>query len=370
MTARAEIVRYRPEHKRAVAELQRNLWGPDVDQNVHYLEWKYERNPWAGEPRIYLALRDGRVAGMRGFFESRWEAGTAGRVVAVPLADDMAIDADDRNRGVLTQIMQTAVRDLADCGFEYVFSLSAGLITTLGSLAVGWRSAGRYDPIALGGRDVPWRLRLQDRLYRTPLLWRLPAALGGFRAERTPFRRLDAGWPRGGHLELAERPRSQAMARLVSALGHDGRVRHVRSAEYLDWRFANPQCEYRFLYASSGEELDGYLVLRGRPHNVRVCISDLEARSDRLRAELLAASVDHGRFAQLYVWSSTLRPPERAALAERGFAPADPDLTRRGCPCALVRCTRERPPSAWTLESLPLLDPASWDLRMLYSMAG
>ena len=214
------------------------------------------------------------------------------------------------------------------------------------------------------------RARIREWMYRIPLLWRLPLSSRVFsRAEREPLRRIDACWPRGQALELADKPRSKAMARLVGELGHDGRIRHVRSAEYFAWRFANPMYEYRFLYAGGREDLDGYLVLRARSFTARVAISDLEGKNERVRAELLRAAARYG-FPELYAWSSTLSAPEREVLRERGLTPTEPQLTARGCPCALVRCTADRPTSEWSLGSRPLLDPASWDLRMLYSMAG
>jgi hypothetical protein len=371
----AEIVRYRPEHEPLVARLQTLLWSPDPELNARYLEWKYERNPWADDPpRIYLAMQGDRLLGMRGFFASRWEVGSARRTVAIPLADDLVLRAESRNAGLVTRIMAVALSDLAEAGFDYVFSLSAGMVTLLGSLSMGWRSAGRYDPWALRDPATPWQTRLRSRVARTPLLWRLSGAeLLRAAAERAPFRSFDRARSVPPGIETSGQPRSQAMARLVAELGHDGRLRHVRTPEYLAWRFANPLHEYRFLYATGAEGLDGYLVLRSRAvpsGQARVCIADLEGRSARVRAELLAAAVETGRFLELAAWTSTLQAGEREALAARGFEPADPHLTARGCPCALVRSTRATAPADWALESLPLLDPASWDLRMLYSMAG
>jgi hypothetical protein len=160
------------------------------------------------------------------------------------------------------------------------------------------------------------------------------------------------------------------MAELISALGHDGRLRHVRSPEYLAWRFANPLREYRFLF-SGRDRLDGYLVLGSRIGGMfptpRVSIVDLEARDARIRRALLLAAVE-GHFADLFAWSATLAPSDRLLLGELGFEPADPKLAARGGPCALVRSLAARRPEGWVLESLPLLDPATWDLRMLYSI--
>jgi hypothetical protein len=101
-----------------------------------------------------------------------------------------------------------------------------------------------------------------------------------------------------------------------------------------------------------------------------VHVADLEGRDARVRIELLAAAIEAGRFAELVAWSARLGAEERALLRERGFAPQDPARGARGGPCLLVRSTHAKPAGEWALGSQPLLDPASWDLRMLDSMAG
>jgi len=383
MSGACEIVRFRPEHREAVAELQTLLWSPDPVLNLRYLDWKYVQNPWAEEPRIYLAIRSGTVVGMRGFHESRWEVGSPARVVAVPLADDLAIRAEERNSGLVTEIMRTALSDLANSGSDFVFSLSASLLTLLGSLSLGFRSAGKYDPVVRREPSALRRYRFREQLARNPrvrrwarsqllfssqLLFKAPLVFSA--AERQPFRRLDFARLAGGGLTIAREPRPAAMAELISALGHDGRLRHVRSPEYLAWRFANPLREYRFLF-SGRDRLDGYLVLGSRIGGMfptpRVSIVDLEARDARIRRALLLAALE-GHFADLFAWSATLAPSDRLLLGELGFEPADPKLAARGGPCALVRSLAARRPEGWVLESLPLLDPATWDLRMLYSI--
>jgi GNAT superfamily N-acetyltransferase len=368
-----EIVRYRPEHEEGVALLQTALWSSDPAANRRYFEWKYEANPWADEPHVYLAVREGRVVGMRGFYESRWEVGIPARVVAVPLADDFAIDAGERNTGLATRIMRAALADLAKANVDYVFSLSAGIVAMLGSLVHGWKSAGSHEPWVR--REPGRRMRVRERLVRARGLWRWAGApvLRSSR-ERRPFEWLDADKSARRGVVISREPRPDAIAELSSAAPRDGRLRHVRTREYLAWRFANPMHDYRFLYAEQEGKLAGYLVLRARTmgleQTAQVLLADLEGRDARVRAELLDAAIAAGRFAELVAWSARLGAHERALLRERGFAPLDPERNGRGAPCLLARATGAQTAREWTIGSRPLLDPASWDLRPLDSMAG
>jgi Acetyltransferase (GNAT) domain len=374
MNGSYEIVRYRREHKDAVARLQTVLWSTDPAANRRYFEWKYEANPWASEPRVYLGLRGGEVVGMRGFYESRWQVGAPDRVVSVPLADDFAIAVGERNSGLATQIMQTALADLASAGVEHVFSLSAGEVTMLGSLAQGWKSAGWHEPLVRCELSPAWLAWLRGQMSHARVVWRwAESPLLRSAAERHPFHWLDRARAFAGR-SITREPRPAEIAALCAAQPNDGRLRHVRSREYLAWRFTNPMHEYRFLYAEEDGRLAGCLVLRARVLGLvptpQVAVAELVGRDARVRGALLAAAIDVGRFAELVVWGARLGAEERALLRERGFAALDPTRDARGYPCALVRSTGAAPASGWQIGGRALLDPASWDLRMLDSMAG
>ena len=376
MTAACEIARYRPAHKAQVAALQTLLWSSDPNLNRRYLEWRFEENPYGTEPVIYLAFQGGELVGMRGFYHSRWELGSPPEAYSVLVADDAVIVPQHRNRGLATMIMRAAFEDLARSGHQYVFNLSGGVVTVVGSLVMGWKSAGAMEPISLETGLNPAR-RARRWLRRTPFLRRYAASpfLRSAR-ERAPFSRLDRMsrlWP-GGSILVEREPRLDAMSELVTRLGHDGRMRHVRDREFFAWRFRNPVRDYRFLYCGT-TRLEGYLVLMSQhpttPGPNRVKIVDLEATSASVRSELLDAAIDFGRFAELFAWAATLPDEARTYLASRGFRPADLELRAHGCPCVLVRpVSPKSAASPWMLGNCRLTNLADWDMRMLYTMAG
>jgi len=374
------IVRYDPSYKRAVAQFQTGLWSPDPELNLRYLEWKYETNPYVDVPYIYLAFHDDEIIGMRGFYASRWEAGVPARQWNVLVADDLLIREDHRNRGWVTRIMNAAYTDLRDSKSPFLFNLSGGQLTVLGSLAMGWRSTGPLKPMGRRSRgNTPWRA-LRIVLKRLPYLRRYgESRLPYGAAERGPFERLDrAHTPftkKGGPaVEIDTRPRSKAMAALIERIGHDGRVRHVRDKSYFDWRFRNPHWEYRFLYVGR-DSLEGYLVLKGgiaRPGpSPRVSIVDLEAIGGEVQAALLEAAVRAGAFAELVIWTATANDQLLQQLYALRFEPIDQGVTASGLPCFLVRpIADERLDEEWRLGDTRLLDLKNWDIRMLFSMAG
>lgn len=356
-----EIVGYTPAYKEAVAELQTGLWSRDPERNLRYLEWKYEENPLGIEPHIYLALHRGEIIGMRGFYGSRWTAGESAEEHDVLVADDLLVRENHRNQGVVHRVMQAALNDLSARGESFVFNLSGGPITVLGSLAMGWRTAGPLGPIARLSPRHRWQSRIR------PATESLPA----------PFVRLDGlASPvvasNGIPVHLSREPQADRMAQLVSGSPRDRRIRHVRDAAYFAWRVRNPLHEYRFLYVGNGA-LDGYLVLRWRPKgaNVRVSIVDLEFADDPTRQALIEVATAPGVIRELDAWSATVDRSTNDDLSRVGFEPVCPTHAVKGHPCILVRAIEGgRSGDRWQLHGVPLLDARSWDMRMIYSMAG
>jgi hypothetical protein len=374
MSADYEVFKYRPEHKARVAELQCDLWSSDPALNTAILEWKYERNPYLRAIPIYLAASRGQVVAMRGFYGSSWEGGLPRQEALVYCADDLVIAAEHRNRGLFTLMMKAALDDLGASGTGIALTLSGGLPTVLGSLTMGWKSIGQTRPVRLVSKRTRQIRRLRGYAGEVPVIRRTLKWLPESQPER--FVRLDTAAtptaPSRGGVWLAREPQTMAMADLVERLGTDGRIRHVRDQKYFTWRFANPMNEYRFLYAGR-ESLTGYLVLRrsvsDRFDMSAVHVSDWEGVNQEVKKDLLRAAIEWGRFSELMAWTTTMSRDTIRVLREAGFP--EPIPSPRGIPCVLVKpygaTTSAR---IWTMAGKPLLDPSSWDLRMLYSMQG
>jgi GNAT superfamily N-acetyltransferase len=357
VTAGYEIVRYAPEFREGVLRLQTHLWSPDVSVNDAYFAWKHEENPLQPAPLAWLALHEGRVVGMRSAFATRWEAGRPPERFEALYADDFAIAPDHRNRGLVSRLMETALADLARDGRDLLINLSAGPVTRLSSLVGGWKSVLLAEPVGRRSARAASLVRLYYTLGRLPLLAGGPARAAARAAGMSePFSRFDRAIARSvGRLTSTVRvergPRAEPMAELVARLPYDGRIRQVRDARYLAWRYRNP-------------------MHSPRPVG-RLCIADWEARDEATRMELLDAALACGGFAQLVVWSATVEEPTRRLLEKRGFRPVDGGKTARGYPGLIVRSVLPgRPLAGWAIGGRRLLDRDSWELRMIYSMHG
>lgn len=340
------VVRYERHLRTAVCRLQQLHWTPDPAVNSAYFGWKYERNPYLPEPHVYLAMRDDEVVGMRGVYGARWEVGERARTFDVPCAADLVVVPEHRGRGVFTRIMEHALADLGRENVPWLFNLSASATTRLGSLAMQWCAAGPIERMVLKAtpRRGPHR------------------ALGWL---RRAARRL--GGARGG-LQMSDRPRPAAMAELNEQIGRDSRIRHVRDADYFEWRFGNPLSTYRFIFLG-GRRLEAYLVLRSASHPGPVrstWIADWAGESPGARRRVLAAALE--RPGRLELWSGALDEEDRKELRRAGFTERPIHSFAEYFPCVLVRPVAAEPsPPPWRLEGVDLLDTASWDVRLLDS---
>jgi len=317
---------------------------------------------------------------MRGLLGASWEAGTRGEPVVVPYPDDHVVVQDQRGAGVATLLMRALLDDASKRGYHYLCNLSASLVTTLASLAAGWKRVGAMEPVVRShhpGAAERWCRKLVLQSEKLKRFSRRPG-LGPSSADA--FLRLDragefTGAGRGATITVEAAPRTGDMGALVTRLGHDGRIRHVRDATYLAWRYRQPLHEYRFLYHATRGMLDGYLVVRRyreqHVYPLRADIVDWEATDDRIASALLDRVIRGGRFAQLGSWSATLPEARVCMLMEAGFEPGDVERRSRGLPGVLVIAPARRDDGAsWLLNGRPLLDLAAWDLRQIYSMHG
>jgi hypothetical protein len=349
-----EIIECDWEHRAEALELLTRLWSTDIDVNRRYWAWKYDRNPAAGGQRVYLARKDGRVVGTRGFIGALWEwdAGGPGATAWAPCAGDTVVARDCESRGVFRAIMDVAQKDLYLAGHRFMFNLSAGATVFLRSLRGGWQRVGSYDP---------WE--------------RAASPFANSSAAGDPFVGRDGDTEAlatsvGSGITVSDQPRAEDMAALVRCVPSSGRIRRVRNAGYYAWRFDNPLSRYRFLYHGDGD-LDGFVVVRTGRYKLtdRVTIIDAEAVSPTILNELLDATVRAFGAWNLSIWAVSLEPAIRAHLQSAGFMLKQPkDPQARHSRALLVKATDPSlPPDQWVLGSRRVLDPANWDLRQLWS---
>ena len=354
-----EVLRYEPRFRDAVLDLQVLLWGPELELNDRYFEWKYETNPWQRTPKLYLVLQDGTLIGMRGFFGSRWEAGSPTDTFDIPCAGDLVIKPEHRDRGVITQLMRRVVEDESNAPSPFFFNLSAGAPTRLAGLSLGWRDIG---PV----RQLRWERPkgLLDRVMKD----KSKANVTG----KGPFHEIDDHLQRGTKLsasiELSATPRPPEMSALVRQRGHDGRIRHVRDEAFFGWRFRHPRADFRFFFHQSGTAIDAYLVLQARRtgDNDQVKIVDSAGDAKALVPLLDLALTEFG-LRRVACWRASLADIPEAELVRCGFTDVPVRSMAESFPTVMMLPNQTAPSEmSWQLAGRDVREPGNWDLRQAY----
>lgn len=380
-----EIIKYRPEFRDQVVELQTHMWGPDLEKNAAFLKWKYYDNPYVDKPIIYLALHAGQVVGMEGAFNTCWQIGLPGQTVRCLLTADAVVHPDHRRRGLFENITATILEDLSSSNYEYIFALTSNQASSANFIKFGWRRA-RSMQLALWPAEQEQRSGVRRLARQLPILPSLYRRLRSFVNTRLlpsvdnhlPFDALDRNSARThpdtlSHVRVESAPRPDAMAELVKRIGHDGRMRHVRDQQFFAWRFQNPLSLFRFMFWEDAG-LEGYLILQTSAttgNDTWINIVDWEASHMEARAGLLRAALKWGNFDTLTVWSTSLTDEVKTLLSECGFQFLEEAYSLAHglyCPSILVRPVRpEMLHLDWVLANRRLLDMSEWDVRAIYS---
>ena len=353
------IVRYRPDLREQVLALQSQLWGADLEANRAYFQWKYEQNPYVKSPHIYLVLSDNTVVGMRGFYGAHWDFGDGDGALVCLGAGDLVIAPEHRNRGLFPRLMEFAHNDLASLGVHYLFNLSGSPITQISSMAVGWRSIGLLSRLDWASPSSGWLARTLKKRRGQRAVQELFSPGSSFLNARRARRMQENGF--------APDSRPEAMANLAQSLGGDARLRHDRSQRFFEWRFRNPRSIYRFVFQGN-TELEGYVALQTprQGETMQVSIVDWCAVNCSVLENLIRRVIEVGRLQRLTIRASGFAPEIQNMLAAFGFrALQSKSGVRAYKPTVLVKPLGEK--RNWTVAGRPLLDLATWDVRMIDS---
>jgi GNAT superfamily N-acetyltransferase len=303
---RFEPVAYEPAQRDAVRGLMAEVWGESAP--AEEFDWWYDLNP-TGPRLLSLVLDNGRVAGASGmsFLPMRLD----GREQSVAFALDAATHSDYRGQGLWSVLELHNEAECAHAGARAVLGFTNPVAGPILVGKLGWRDLARLRlwarPLSLRARESSWREARGSTLERF-----------GDEAEDV-YRRASSRW--GNHV--------------------------VRSADHLNWRFAESPRPYRILAERSAGRLEGWAVVthkRFQGHPVGI-VADLVAPTARAARSLLRRSARSVRAEALVALVS---PAERARYLAAGFVPTHKAIRFIGKPLAPdVHLADER--EAWHL---------------------
>ena len=351
---------YSPEHKSQVATLRSKTWGGGIEFSTRYFEWKYEQNPYLAKPHFYVAIHEGKVVAMRGFYGSRWQARDRSDSLLIPIGGDLAVDPEHRRRRLASKMIANITPHMTAKGYRYLMNLSANPSSRDLQIKSGYPRVAPYHTFQRGNPST----RLLARVFR-----RVRKSLVG-RRDQAPFERFDT-WAANarGSITGASEPRVSEMGELVLRCAEKLRIRLVRDATYYRWRFLNPSSQYRFIFCDDNGGLTGFLALQSPKGGGSATIVDWEASTTDIWIELVAAAIDSNA-KPLRITSTTFTKSQMQSLQDLGFAPmVERDNKGIPAPGMLLHISPEHAANEPRFGGLQPLDANSWDIRMIASDA-
>lgn len=253
MTSETRIQAYENKHRDGVLRVLGYLWGDDYQKNKAYFDWKYLQNPHTtGWPGI-VATAGGAVVGFRGYFPARVEVNGRRRAIVQP--GDTCVHPRHRRTGLSVAMGRVATEMFAP-NYDFFLNFSCTKRSLPGYKRLGFHElAPKYFVNRTG----------------IPGMTRYVLASKGLLGDRP-------GTARSRNPEvvmITSQARPDAMIELVSrTVIPTDKIVLARDHGYFSWRFRSPRHRYLFVYVTSGQDMQAYVVLGLSSNGRRAYILD------------------------------------------------------------------------------------------------
>lgn len=325
-----------------------------------WFRWKYVDNPRVAHVPILVAAADGEFAGARAQVPFLMRAGDE-TVLAMRFGDTM-VHPDHRRRGVFSRLTERALDHYGRMSVEFCFNCPNDLSRP------GFLKAGG-EVVA----DLPSFYRVQDPAALAAASPDRPAAV----AARAAAPALDAY--HGLRDRLAASPEGVTVVEhaeipvsLLASLyrrGHPPGVHAVRDEPFLEWRYRNPDWEYRAFSAGTEGRTDAAVVTGTRTdahgvtttHLVDALPLSSSDRRDAALGALLGAVTEVFDGSDLLAYCGNAIP--RSLLASHGFGfDGSFPLDRVTSPTKLVAYDLGDGAPAWSAGGVDVSGARGWAL--------
>jgi len=350
-TDRYRVRPFEPGDTDGILDLFKAVWGEDRSKS--WFEWKYRSNPYVDHVPVLVAVDDrGDVVGARPLFVV--PLAIAGeRTLALQPGDTM-VHPDHRRRGLFTRMTERTIERYRDHEAALFFNFP-NANSRPGYMKLGWRTVGSVSTYYRIQRPSTW-LEVDGRLGRAvETVANTAAALG------TSI--VDATVPAGDGLTINRHDDvpTTLLASLYERTSPSG-IHAVRDAEYVRWRYGNPQWSYRTYVAQTNGSPRAAAIVGRRDDGETVRITDLVPLRPAKSALTALCSAITMEYAHA---DAILAPPTFATSVRRRFGFLDDarlPLSAMTKPRTLVTRPVVPETTGWTIADTTLTEASNWTI--------
>jgi GNAT superfamily N-acetyltransferase len=323
-----------------------------------WFDWRYVDNPYLDHVPIFVAERDGELAGARPYLAFEMQVDDD-RHVALQTCDTM-VHPDHRRQGLFTRMTERSVEFYATREPAFTFNVPNAL-SRPGYLKLGWQVVGDLTtyyrvqhPRAMIG-DASGAMRYANSA--------ATVASRGYLGARDRLLGIDRTVTVERYFDVPV----ATLAALYRTGPPDG-IHAVRDERFYGWRFRNPNWSYETYVASRSDGPVAAAVVGSRTMKgvAATYLTDVvpmawtDARREALEVLLARIVADHADADVLAFCGEAV--PHRT-LRAFGFLPDDRlPLSLAASPTVLVSCPLDGTYRQWEVDGRPLDELTSWSL--------
>lgn len=269
------ISRYVPEYKTRLMDLLAYKWrGKDRLQIAQKFTWRYEANPHASHPHVYVAEENEVPAGFRAFILQKFILGNLPCNVFIPA--DAIVHPSYRRKGIFSQLnvaMLSAVhKEYPDNAF--ILNLTSNKMSRPGNLKQGWQLAhGQRRFHYAISRVNFWKslLTKSNSRFQGNILFVEESAL---------------------KYEISPNNYARELAALREKTRPENKFAGIRDEKYYTWRYSAPGAKYVFVYLRDNENLKAFLIVR-KSKSTRYVLEEYYTPDMRTMKKLVSISMKY-----------------------------------------------------------------------------
>ncbi len=294
------FVKYSPVYKEAALELMGHLWSHlSKEDQKQLFEWRYEQNPYADSPHIYLAITGKAVVAFRAFVMQPFFHAKTGRLTTFTPADTI-VHPKYRGKGLFKALNSFFLKDISNdlTGETFIFNLSSNEESTPVNIRQGWQAT--------------------NGLKRFALKFSLPnCVITKFFGHRK--KEPGQAFSKEYIIETGHAPRPDEMALCAEKHRNPDTFSHTRDKKYFQWRYALKTNNYIFAYLWQNEELLAYLVIEKR-YDSQYLLLEYVYRDARILKKAINLAMKKQCIPFLRTWALSYH--DSKLLRKCGFMPA------------------------------------------------
>lgn len=266
----------------ALLRLLQEQLAPSLD--LQRLEWLYRRGPH-GKATVWVAAETetGRLVGVAAVFPRRiyFEGGIETGCVL----GDFCISAKNRSLGPALRLQRKCLESIGDGGFAVGFDLPSPTMLAI-YRRLGCNAGGELVRMTkLLRTDSKFAARTKSKLLARALSMAGNAVLAAERGSSRIRSRDSAS------IELHTGRFGEKFSELAARVAHRMGNCVERSAEYLNWRYADhPRHSFEVLAARRTDRVEGYLIFQENQN--RAAVVDCFSEQPEIRLDLIRALIE------------------------------------------------------------------------------